>query len=227
MEKQQLKELADRYEKLYSGVIYDSMIFDLGYDKPFVVSHRIKNRTHRGTYFGQAFTCSGAKVNSLSELDDSVRIKMFDEFYDGCIQVIDTGTNRTVAHFGDISGKLARKFGAKCAVIDGYTRDADILSKDEYSVFCRNTTPIDAFERWQIVNYQCDITLPAMNKGEIKVTSRDFLFCDGDGVLVIEANIVNDVLELAEKRNQREDMVRKEILNTDDIQELYDRIGRW
>tara|TARA_B100000123_G_scaffold189047_1_gene141045 strand:+ start:342 stop:1025 length:684 start_codon:yes stop_codon:yes gene_type:complete len=227
MERQELKDLANRYERLYSGVIYDSMIFDLEYDKPFVVSHRIKNRTHSGTYFGQAFTCSGAKVNDISELDDTVRIKMFDHFYDGCIQVIDTGTDRTVAHFGDISGKLARKFGAKCAVIDGYTRDAYILAKDEYSVFCRNTTPIDAFERWQIVDYQCDIELPAMNGGTIKVTPNDFLFCDGDGVLVIENDIVMDVLNLAENRNIREDMVRKEILNTNDIQELYDRIGRW
>jgi len=227
MEKQRLKELSSRYEKLYSGVIYDSLIFDLKYDKPFVVSHRIKNRTHRGTYFGRAFTCAGAKVPELSLLDDTVRIKMFNDFYDGCIQVIDTGTDRTVAHFGDISGKLARKFGAKCAVIDGYTRDADILSGDEYSVFCRNTTPIDAFERWQIVDYQCDIKLPAMNGGEIKVTPSDFLFCDGDGVLVIESDIVMDVLNLAEDRNARENMVRKEILNTNDIQELYNRIGRW
>ena len=192
-----------------------------------MASHRIKNRTHRGTYFGKAFTCAGARLKNLSELDDSVRIKMFDSFYDGCIQVIDTGTDRTVAHFGDISGKLARKFGAKCAVIDGYTRDADILSRDEYSVFCRHTTPIDAFERWQIVDYQCEISLPAMNGGEIKVTPEDFLFCDGDGVLVIENNIAMEVLNLAEQRNAREDMVRREILNTDNIQELYDRIGRW
>lgn len=227
MEKQKLKDFAHRYEKLYSGVIYDSLIFDLEYDKPFVVSHRIKNRTSTGTYFGRAFTCAGAKVDDLAELDDSVRIKMFDHFYDGCIQVIDTGNDRTVAHFGDISGKLARKFGAKCAVIDGYTRDADILRQDDYSVFCRNTTPIDAFERWQIVDYQCNISLPAMNGGSISVSPNDFLFCDGDGVLVIENSIAQEVLKLAEERNAREDMVRKEILNTNDIQELYNRIGRW
>ena len=62
---------------------------------------------------------------------------------------------------------------------------------------------------------------------EIKVTPEDFLFCDGDGVLVIENNIAMEVLNLAEQRNARENMVRREILNTDDIQELYDRIGRW
>ena len=128
-------EIAKRYEALYNGVIYDSLVFDLQYDKNFVVSHRIKNRTHRGTYFGQAFTCAGKKVEDLGDLDDTVRIKMFDHFYNGCIQVIDTDSDRSVAHFGDISGKLAKKFGAKCAVIDGYTRDAGIPQEDEYSVF--------------------------------------------------------------------------------------------
>jgi regulator of RNase E activity RraA len=227
MERQGIEQLCSRYEKLYSGVIYDSIIFDLKYDAPFVVDSSIKNRTHKGCYFGKAFTCLGAKVNSLSELDDTVRIKMFDHFYNGCIQVIDTGSDKSVAHFGDISGKLARKFGAKCAVIDGYTRDADILSEDEYSVFCRSTTPIDAFERWQIVDYQCDIELPAMNNQTVKVTPNDFLFCDGDGVLVINESLVLDVIKLAEERNIRENMVRKEIMNTNNIQHLYDRIGRW
>jgi len=220
-------EIAKRYERLYNGVVYDSLVFDLQYDKNFVVSHRIKNRTHRGTYFGQAFTCSGKKVEDLGDLDDTVRIKMFDHFYDGCIQVIDTDSDRSVAHFGDISGKLAKKFGAKCAVIDGYTRDAGILQEDEYSVFCRNTTPIDAYERWQIVDFQCNIVLPAMNGGSITVTPNDFLFCDGDGVLVIENELVEDVLRLAEERNNREDLVRQEILSTNNIQALYDRIGRW
>jgi regulator of RNase E activity RraA len=66
-----------------------------------------------------------------------------------------------------------------------------------------------------------------MNGGSITVTPNDFLFCDGDGVLVIENNLVEDVLRLAEERNNRENLVRQEILNTNNIQALYDRIGRW
>ena len=66
-----------------------------------------------------------------------------------------------------------------------------------------------------------------MNGGSITVTPNDFLFCDGDGVLIIENNLVEDVLRLAEERNNRENLVRQEILNTNNIQALYDRIGRW
>ena len=222
-----MESIIQRYEKLYSGVIYDALTFDVGLKEKFVVDHQIKNTTHRGTYFGKAFTCAGERLTNPQSLDDTVRIKMFSSFFDGCIQVIDTGSDRTVAHFGDISGKLAKKFGAKCAVIDGYTRDADIITKDDYSVFCRGITPIDAYERWQIVDFLCPISLPAMNGGSILVTPDDYLFCDGDGVMVIQGHLVHDVIALAEKRNTKEAQVREEILKTDDIQGLYDRIGRW
>ena len=42
---------------------------------------------------------------------------MFKEFFKGCFQVISTGGDDTVAHFGDISGLIAKKFGAIGVVI--------------------------------------------------------------------------------------------------------------
>jgi regulator of RNase E activity RraA len=222
-----MESINERYERLYSGVIYDSLIFDIGFKGNFVVDYQIKDNTHCGVYFGKAFTCAGSKVLNPSMIDDTIRIKMFNDFFPNCIQVIDTGSDMSVAHFGDISGKLAKKFGAKCAVIDGLTRDASILSKDKYSVFCRGVTPIDAYERWQITDFQCNISLPAMNGGVINVTPDDYLFCDSDGVMVIKQELVTDVLRLAEDRNSKENKVREEIKSTNDIQGLYNRIGRW
>lgn len=223
----ELKELCERYEKLYAGVIYDSIIFDLKYEKKFVVDLNINNKTHSGTYFGQAFTCLGEKVKDLKKIDDSVRIEMFNHFYDNCIQIIDTGEDKSVAHFGDISGKLAKKFGSKCVVTNGYTRDAKIIKEDKYSVFCSGITPIDAFEKWQIVDYQCNITLPAMNGGFVKITPKDYVFCDGDGVLIIHKEIVKEVLLKAEERNKKEEIVRNKLKKTKDIKALYNEIGRW
>ncbi len=215
------------FEELYSGVIYDSLIFDLDYQKPFVVDLKIKNLTSQGTFCGKAFTCLGKKVSKTEEINDEVRIEMFNEFTEGCIQVIDTSSNNEVAHFGDISGKLARKFGAKCVVIDGLTRDLEILKKDDFPVFCKGVTPIDAYAKWQIVDYQCGITLPAMGGGFINVTPEDYIFCDGDGVLVIEGCLAEQVLELALKRKTNEEKVRDEISKTNDIKKLYDEVGRW
>ena len=90
--------MRDEYEKLYSGVIYDAIIFDLNYDKNFVVHNSIQNITSKGTFFGRAFTCLGSKVESDDEIDDMVRIDMFKEFFDNSIQVIDTSSDLSLIH---------------------------------------------------------------------------------------------------------------------------------
>jgi 4-hydroxy-4-methyl-2-oxoglutarate aldolase len=220
--------LAARYSRLYLGLVYDALRFDLNASTPFVVHREIKPTYPLGSevVFGPAFTCLGRRVLDPAHLDDSVRIRMFQRFTPGCVQVIDAGGDDTVAHFGDISGKLARKFGAVGAVIDGYTRDARIIEADKFPVFCRGTQPTDAYGRWQIVEFEVDVFL-AGPEGPVRVRNGDYVFGDPDGVIVIPREHAEDVCARAETRLERENMVRRELLETRDIQALYDRIGRW
>lgn len=223
-----------RYQKefagLYGGVVYDAMTFDLRVDYSFVLARQIGpawGGAHGGpTVFGPAFTCRGAYVRSSEHLDDLVRIEMFRHFYPGCVQLIDTGRDRRVAHFGDISGKLARKFGAVGAVIDGYTRDLRIIEKDAFPVFCRGTMPVDAFGRWQIVEYETPVSLPGLD-GDVVVRPGDCVFADADGVCVIRRGDVERVLECATARLEREDSIRRRLKETTDVESLYHEIGRW
>lgn len=107
------KGIAERYKKLYAGVIYDALSFDLKVKKNFLVCQSVKPAwDFEDVLFGPAFTCKGERVLDESHIDDTVRLKMFQKFYDGCVQVISSGGYREVAEFGDISGKIARKFGA-------------------------------------------------------------------------------------------------------------------
>ena len=223
------QELRQRYEKLYSGVVYDALTFDLQFQRPLAVDQAIKPAwappTHRVT-FGHAFTCRGRLVLHTQDIDDTVRIKMFREFTPGCVQVLDAGQDCSVAHFGDISGRIARKFGCVGAVIDGNTRDVALLERDGFMVYCRAVQPVDAFGRWQIVEYQTEIALRGI-QGPVSVRPTDFIFADNDGVLVVPGEVVDDVCSCAEKRLRREDMVRERLRTTDDVQGLYDEIGRW
>ena len=223
------ESLRQRFEKLYSGVIYDAMCFDIEYAKPFVVDRAIKSawRLQRGQLlFGHAFTCKGQLVLHESDINDRIRIEMFREFTDGCVQVIDTGADDTVAHFGDISGKIARKFGCRGAIVDGNTRDVYLLEDDLFPIFCRGVLPIDAYGKWQIVEYQTDIFLSGV-QGRITVSPNDYVCADLDGVLIIPGSLGEEVCTLAEARLARENLVRENLKNSPDIQKLYDEIGRW
>ncbi len=222
-------DLHRRFSRLYLGVVYDAMRFDLRVDGAFVVHREIKPSWPLApdeVLFGQAFTCRGARVLEPDHIDDTIRIRMFRDFTPGSVQVIDTGGDEAVAHFGDISGKLARKFGARGAVIDGYTRDARILHQDRFPVFCRGAQPTDAYGRWQIVAWNEPVLLPG-SEGVVRVSPGDYVFGDADGVLVIPHKLGEEVCAPSEARFVREDEVRAELEATDDIQGLYDRIGRW
>jgi len=221
--------LRERFERLYSGVIYDAMCFDLHHPHPFVVHRDIKPIVRLGprqVLFGVALTCRGELVRESAHIDDTVRLRMFQAFMPGCVQVIDTGGDDTVAHFGDISGKLARRAGAVGAVIDGYTRDARMLEEDQFPVFCRGTQPIDAFGRWQIVAYETPVTLSGI-EGPVPVQPADYVFGDPDGVLVIPRVLAERVCTLAEHRLEREDEVRRRLHADTDVMALYQEIGRW
>jgi regulator of RNase E activity RraA len=222
------RELARRFRALYAGVVYDAVRFDLRWDRPFVVDRALAPCWPAGgrTLFGHAVTCRGTRVAEPEHIDDTVRIRMFEAFSPGCVQVIDTGGDDSVAHFGDISGRIARKFGAVGAVVDGYTRDVRLLERDGFPVFCRGAQPVDAFGRWQIVEYQVQVTL-AGREGPVVVRPGDYLFADADGVLLVPRDAASRICELAEARLARESEVRRELAATDDVQSLYDRIGRW
>ncbi len=222
-----LTELRKRYSKLYAGVVYDAMTFDVKYNKPFVLKKEIKpGWDFDEVLFGPAFTCKGCKVLDKSHIDDTVRIKMFKAFYDGCVQVISSGGFRDVAEFGDISGKLARKFGAKGVVLDAPTRDIKLIKADKFPIFCDGVQPVDAYSKWQITEFEVPVVMPGID-GIVEINPGDFIYGDPDAVIVIPKELVYKVLELAEARLEKENRVRHELLKTEDIQDLYDKVGRW
>ena len=222
-----MSSLSSIYEKLYAGVVYDALRFDLNVKHPFVLHQDIKPVWgYSGVLFGPAFTCRGERVLDKKHIDDTVRLNMFQSFYKGCVQVISSGGFRDVAQFGDISGKIARKFGAVGAVLDGPSRDVKLIEQDKFPLFARGAQPIDAYSRWQITEYEVEIVMFGV-EGDVHILPGDFIFGDRDGVLVIAKNLVEEVAGHAAERLSKENVIRQEIKKTDDIMELNNRVGRW
>lgn len=222
-----MDNIVQRYKKLYSGVVYDTLTFDLKEKSCFLLDKAVKpGYKFDDVLFGPAFTCKGERVLDESHIDDTIRLKMFQSFYEGCVQVISSGGYRDVAEFGDISGKIARKFGAVGAVLDAPTRDIKIIKEDEFRIFCDGVQPTDAYGKWQITEFEVPITMPGIH-GDVWVRPGDYVFGDPDGVMIIRKEIIEEVLDLAEKRLEKEDLIREEIKNTNDILELNERVGRW
>lgn len=220
-------ELVEQAKSLYCGAVYDTLRFDFNLKSPFVLSEKIKPLVQdNNVLVGLAFTCQAEPVQDKLHIDDSVRIKMFRDFYKGCVQVISSGGYRKVAQFGDISAKIASKCGAVGAVVDAPTRDAKLIKEFDWPVFCTGVQPIDAYERWQITQYQTPIKMPGI-EGDVTVNPGDMIWGDTDGVIVIPNDIMFEVISKALDRAKKEDYIREQIINYDNILEMYNDLGRW
>jgi 4-hydroxy-4-methyl-2-oxoglutarate aldolase len=219
---------ASRYHALYGGVVYDALCHDIHYTRPSVLDRHIGPlyETNDPVLFGHAFTCRGQKVLRETDVDDGIRLRMFRDFSFGCVQVIQSDPYDSCALFGDISGRLARKFGCIGAVVDGDVRDLRLLKQDAFPLYARGAQPIDAYGRWQIVTCQVPIEVRGID-GPVTVEPNDYVFADADGVIIIPEQFVEDVAELATARLKRERDIRARLDGYEDVQRLHDDFGRW
>ncbi len=222
------EEMADRYRKLYAGVVYDAMVFDLGIrETACVMDLAVSRRTGPVTpLVGPAMTCVGCTITTSGEIDDTIRLDMLDAMTPGCVQVIQTD-DLAVATFGDISALLAHQHGAVGAVVDGVSRDMDTMHAAGFRLYCRGGKPHDAYGRWQITQFDLPIFVSGAHSGSVWINSGQWIFADGDGVLVIPQGKAKVVLLLAEKRKANEDEIRAAILHGEAPKDIYARLGRW
>jgi len=223
-----MNELIERYRKLYSGVIYDALVFDLHYRPASVVMPGLVSRLAgpREPLIGPAFTCRGRRVRAGDDVGklESIRLDIFSQLPSGSVMVIDTEGDEGVAHFGDVSALIAHTAGVAGIVIDGYTRDIDAIDEAGVPLFARGARPVDAYGRWALVEKGKALTL---SEAGVSIFPDDLVFADGDGVLIIPHDRVADVLDPAERRAANEDAIRAAIRAGEPIKDIYRRLGRW
>jgi 4-hydroxy-4-methyl-2-oxoglutarate aldolase len=78
-------------------------------------------------------------------------------------------------------------------VIDGGCRDVEYILKEDFPVFARHTTPEDCVPRWRLVDFNVSVTI-----GGVRVSPGDYVVADLDGIVVIPASVLDDVLQEAE-----------------------------
>jgi regulator of RNase E activity RraA len=216
--------LAERYRKLYSGLVYDIMD-EMGFPHQALASDLRPIRPDM-VVAGPAFTIQGiADPTGDPEMSDK-RINLFKAMSYPCVDVRDCGFDTRVAHYGEMNATLGRKYGAVGAVIDGGVRDARHLLEMNFPTFGRYYTPVEAKKRWSYYRWQVPITLRGALSATVTVTPGDFVLGDVDGVLVIPKEIVQPVLVKAEELMERENMAREEFKTAEDCEVVYRKYGR-
>ena len=199
-----VSEISGRFEKIYTGVIGDTLD-QMGYRNQ-ILPPDINPVSEFGTIAGPAFTGLGEDHKNPEEEDSAIRLEMLEALTPGCITIWQTGGSRQCAHWGELMSVAAIENGCKGAVVDGGTRDLNLIKDAGFPVFCKFTNPASSIGRWSIKAYQVPIVI-----GNTEICPGDYIIADIDGVVVVPEKIIMEVLEISEETTAKENEMRREL----------------
>jgi 4-hydroxy-4-methyl-2-oxoglutarate aldolase len=110
---------------------------------------------------------------------------------EGDVLVVDCGGSLATALFGDRLSKLALERGLAGLVVDGAVRDADGIEELGFPVFAAGIVPNGPGK-----DVYGEVGVPIECAGR-RVEPGDFVYGDGDGVVVVPAGIHDEVVAKA------------------------------
>lgn len=192
----------NRYLALDAATICD--VFDaLGLPEPALDAAIQRVTTPRAKVAGWAYTIEGAFT--VASGPDRLKLQIADSLPPDAVAVWGGTNARGICLFGDLIALTMVGRGCRGTVVDGGVRDVDAISALDFPVFARYRSPLQSIGRWRVVRHDVPIALPGALGRLVTVAPGDFVFGDSDGVVIVPAARVVEVLERAEE------VVRKEV----------------
>jgi 5-oxopent-3-ene-1,2,5-tricarboxylate decarboxylase / 2-hydroxyhepta-2,4-diene-1,7-dioate isomerase len=123
---------------------------------------------------------------------------------------------------GDILALRARERGAAAIVTDGGVRDAATVATLGLPVFARGAHPSVLGRRH--VPWETDVVITC---GGAAIVPGDVLVGDGDGVIVIPAALVDEVLADAERQESEDAWIAARVAEGNAIEGLFPLNAQW
>ncbi len=214
------ENLTARLARCYSGAVFDVLrargITDT------VLPPDILPLDPSRSLAGPVFTLRGQPTSGADPHETLLAWTGFLSRAPGDCVVVTEGRDATRALMGELSAETLQRRGVLGYVTDGGCRDCRFILDIGFPVFCRLRTPRDVVGAWMPTVLGEPITI-----GSVAVACGDYLIGDIDGIVVIPAGMVADVVDEVERVMQTENLVRKAILAGADPQEAYLRHGKF
>jgi 4-hydroxy-4-methyl-2-oxoglutarate aldolase len=172
------------------------------------------------TLFGRVATLAAAAVTREPARPYAVELACVDALEPGDVLVATTSGERSSALWGELLSTAARARGAVGAVIDGLTRDAAKIRAMDFPVFAAGFSPLDSRGRLDGTGYGQPIRI-----GRCLVHHGDWVFGDGDGVVVVPAGLAAEALPRALEKVTGENRVRAELARGRKVTDVFAEYG--
>ncbi len=207
-------DLTERYERFYTGVVYDAMR-ELGH-RDCILPQEIRPIDPALSVAGRVWTCSGVIDESVSDDESLISWTGLLSAAPANSVIVCQPNDSTLAHMGELSAETLKYRGVRGYIVDGGNRDTDFILKLGWPVFCRYLTPSDVVGHWRVDSMGAPITI-----GGLTVQSGDYVVADIDGVVVVPAELAEQIADRAEELINTEDQLRTMILSGTDPHQAY------
>ena len=220
-----VEDIARRYKRLYTALIYDTLEIEFGLGGRSM-EPGIYPLLHDQQVAGPAFTVIRRTTPNTDPYTHNIRLGLVNSMTPGCVLLSYVQGNKNCGQFGEITATTMRAHGCVGAVIDGSTRDSDYLIAMGFPTFVRWCSPVEGLSRSMTVDYMNPIYVDGVD-GMLLINPGDYIFGDGDGVVVVPKDIVVEVLEKAETNFNDEKLSRRAMAEGMDPFEVYNTYGRF
>ena len=134
----------------------------------------------------------------------------------GCITVVDAMGVTDAGIFGDILCARMHKRGVAALITDGVVRDVVGVVDTGLPVWCRGTAAPASVAALTFVGWQDPVAC-----GGVAVFPNDVVVADTDGAVLIPAALLEEVVELAARKERFEEWVLQEVKSGATLPGLY------
>ena len=215
---QEQKEMIERLRKLAVATLSDGCDQIAG--KRGFMDFDIKGRVNVRKIVGRAATV--LEVPSDEQHKPELAFDVIDEAPPGSVICIGSGADANTAVWGELmtAGAVAR--GHEAALIDGGTRDVELIRRDtDFPVYARSIVPSSSIGRLMTIARDVPVEV-----GGVIIYPGDYIVGDEDGVVAIPAEHVEAIVAFAEEAEAVEEEMAKFIAEVGSMRAAIDKFGR-
>ena len=213
-------ELTERLARCYTGAVHD-VLRAMGHEN-IVLPPEIKPLAPAMRAAGPAWTVAGHVDRTLSR-DETLRAwcTLLARAPRGHV-IVCQPNNHELALMGELSAQTLQARGVAGFVVDGGSRDSELVVAQGFPVFCSFLTPADIVARWIPDRYGEPVTI-----GAVTIGTGDYVLGDRDGVVVIPAALAAEVVAKTEEVVATESEMRRALIAGMDPIAAYDKYGKF
>ena len=212
--------LTERLRACYTGAVHDVLRM-MGHDR-IVLPASIKSIAPGQKLAGPVWTVAG-HIDRTKTRDECLLgwCTLLSKAPRGHV-IVCQPNNHEIALMGELSAQTLQARGVLGYVVDGGSRDTDLVLDQGFPVFCALLTPADIVERWIPDRYAEPITI-----GDVTVRTGDFLLGDRDGVVIIPRDAAAEAVTRTETVMATESDMRTALIGGMDPVDAYNRFGKF